>query len=237
MALPIPPIQDVVRLIGSDVRSTAENYRRHLRRGGGAWGYDPAKRQARAVFSLIMSRGAAVRACGQRGHPLGRASNEEVGGLIWDLASRHGKFLCTPTTARLLNLRSDVSITVDPLFYFVDAGKPHIFYLQPRRTHVPGPAGLRLIASAIKSVFCVDEFEQAELVLFDLSARVGSTERVAQEYDFGSLKPYDESEMEVLFQRFVDAYDIVDNEGITITPRPRPSKDRTDEPNLFGDDT
>jgi hypothetical protein len=82
MPLPIPPLQDVVRLTGPDVATTAANFRKHLRGSGPVWGYSPSKRLAKAVFSLEMTREAAVESCGLIGHKLGRPHNEEVGGLI-----------------------------------------------------------------------------------------------------------------------------------------------------------
>lgn len=232
MAPPVPPIQDVVRLIGHDVQTTATNYRIHLEKGGGPWGYGPAKKLARAVFSMEMSREVSVHACGQRGNPLGRESNREVGGLIWDLAKERGKFICHPLKPEFLKLRHDFEIRVDPLFFFMEKKRPVIFYLQPRRTHVPGRYGLQVIATAIQSLFSVDDKDGAELLLFDLSCPAGSDTRAAASYSFSDLAPLPSGEIEEYLQRFVDAYDLVHAEGIQRKkrpPRPRPEPD----PDLF----
>lgn len=230
MPLPIPPLQDVVRLTAHDVATTAANYRRHLRSSGPVWGYDASKRLAKAVFSLEMTREAAVDACGRIGNKLGRPHNQEVGGLIWDVAKERGQFMCHDLHARELHLRSDIAIKVDPQFFFVDSGRPIIFYLQPRRGHVPGANGLRIIASAIHSLFAIDDLERADLLLLDLSRPIGCDKRAVIPYNFAELPPLPTAEAERFFQRFVDAYDLVTEEGVERkTRRPRPPKDRGDD--------
>ncbi|WP_165323547.1 hypothetical protein [Rhizorhabdus phycosphaerae] len=180
-----------------------------------------------------MSREAAIKACGQRGHEAGRVFNEQVGGLIWDVANERGKFICHPITPRFLNLRADIAIKVDPQFLFVDGGRPFFFYLQPRKGHVPNGSGLQVIASAIHSLFAVDEAENAGLLLLDLSQPEGCQDRAVAAYDFDELPPLPSSEMERFFQRFVDAYDIVSKEGvIRKARRPRPEADKGED--LFG---
>lgn len=233
MLLPIPPLQDVVRLTGPDVLATAANFRKHLQGTGPVWGYGPSKRLAKSVFSLQMTRDAAVESCGQIGHKLGRPHNQEVGGLIWDTAAQCGQFMCHDLSPRLLNLRADVAIKVDPQFFFVQQGRPIIFYLQPRRGHVPAVEGLRVIATAIHSLFAVDELAAADLLLLDLSMPAGCNERAVVPYSFSDLPPLPTAEIESFFQRFVDAYDLVSAEGVERKPRrPRPPMERGDD--LFG---
>jgi len=233
MALPIPPLQDVVRLTGHDVPSTVVNLRRYYGGTGPIWGYAPCKKLAKAVFSLEMTRDAAAAACGQKGHTAGRPHNEEVGGLIWDAADDRGKFMCHALKPQKLNLRPDFAITVDPLFFFRENGRHVIFYLQPRRTHVPGRHGLRLITSAISTLFAVDELSGADVLLLDASMPEGGDARVVSSYGLADLPLLESSEMEAQFQRFVDAYDILTNEGVTKKERrPRPPRDMGDD--LFG---
>lgn len=233
MALPIPPLQDIVRLTGHDVPTTAQNYRKHLRSTGPVWGYDRSKRLAKAVFSLNMTREAAVAACAQGGHPLGHSHNAEVGGLVWDIAHERGQFMCHDISPRSLQLRADFSIRVDPQFFFVQDGRPVIFYLQPRRGHVPRADGLRVIASAIHSLFAVDELLDANLLLADLSNPPGSDQRGVALHDFNSLPPMDNLQLERFFQRFVDAYDIVTKEGTQpAARRVQPERERGED--LFG---
>ncbi|MFC3429064.1 hypothetical protein [Sphingobium sp. Ndbn-10] len=233
MALPIPSLQDVVRLTGPDVATTAANFRRHLRGAGPVWGYNPSKRLAKAVFSLEMVRDAAVESCGRIGHKLGRPHNAQVGGLIWDAATERGQFMCHDLSPRMLNLRSDIAIKVDPQFFFIEQGRPVIFYLQPRRGHVPGVDGLRVIATAIHSLFAIDELSAADLLLLDLSMPTGCNERAVVSYSFSDLPPLPTIDIERLFQRFVDAYDLVSAEGVERKPRrSRPAAERGDD--LFG---
>lgn len=233
MALPVPPLQDVVRLTGTDVETTAANFRKHLRSTGPVWGYDPSKRLARAVFSLDMPREAAVASCGQRGHPSGRPQNAEVGGLIWDAAAARGKFLCHSLPPRLLSLRSDIAIKVDPQFFFIQNGRPVLFYLQPRKGVVPGVDGLRVIASAIHSLFAIDDLSEADLLLLDLSMPLGCDTRAVAPYSFADLPPLPTAQTEAFFQRFVDAYDLVSAEGMERTAR-RPRPDEGLSGDLFG---
>lgn len=229
MPLPIPPLQDVVRLTGADVDITAENFRKYLRGSGPAWSYGPSKRLARAVFASDMPRKAAVAACGQKGHILGRPFNAQVGGLVWDAAQDRGHFMCHDLTARYLHLRSDMAIKVDPSFFFVEGGRPVLFYLQPRSGHVPSKVGLRVIASAIHSLYAVDEWSNADLLLLDLSKPEGCKERAVVPYNFTKLPPLPTTDIENFFQRFVDAYDLLTLEGVERAPRrPRPPKERGD---------
>lgn len=232
MTLPIPPIQDIVRLVGDDVATTVENYRGFLAKSGGLWGYDPAKRLARAVFSHEMSRAAATRACSTRGHPSGRTSNAEVGGLIWDAASKREKRMCFPLKPQHLQLRPDFGVKVDPQFFFVEGGRPVIFYLQPRRGFQPSWYGLRLISSAIKATHAVDELEEAGLLLLDLSCPAGSRDRAVVEYGFDQLEPLPRHEVENFFQRFADAHDILAAEGVSRKKR-ETSKRKSEQDDLF----
>jgi hypothetical protein len=233
MALPIPPLQDVVRLTGPDVETTAANFHRYLRGEGPVWSYGPSKRLARAVFALEMTRQAAVAACGQSGHVSGHPYNAQVGGLIWDAAQDHKRYVCHDLAARYLHLRADMAIKVDPSFFFVDRGRPVLFYLQPRSGHVPSRGGLRVIASAIHSLYAVDEWANADLLLLDLSKPHGCSERAVVPYSFADLPPLPVAETEQFFQRFVDAYDLLAMQGVERAPRrPRPPKDRGDD--LFG---
>lgn len=233
MNLPIPSLQDIVRLTGPNVSVTADNYRQHLAKGAPGWGYNPAKRSSKASFSLEMTREAAVAACGQIGPKEGWPHNQEVGGLVWDVASTRGRYMCHDLPPRWLSLRSDFRVKVDPQFFFIENGRPVFFYLQPRQGRLPGVYGLRLIASAIHTLFAVDEFSDAGLLLVDLSKPDKCKERAVAAYSFADLPPLSISEMEKLFQRFVDAYDIVSAEGVVRkASRPRPSADRGDD--LFG---
>lgn len=233
MALPIPPLQDVVRLTGHDVPSTITNYRRHLQGSGPVWGYGPAKRLAKAAFSLEMTRQMAAEECGRRGHVLGRPHNEEVGGLIWDAAHERGQFMCHDLAPRQLNLRADISVKVDPQFFFIANGRPVLFYLQPRRSHVPGRHGLQIIASAIHTLFAVDDLAGSDLLLLDLSVPQDAGQRVVRTFGYRDLPPLPTTEIETFFQRFVDAYDILTKEGVVQKARrPRPSRDLDD--GLFG---
>ncbi|MBT0669975.1 hypothetical protein HT136_16540 [Novosphingobium profundi] len=233
MTLAIPPLQDVVRLTGHDVETTAANLRRYYRTSGPVWGYTPAKRVAKAVFSSPIPREAAVRACGLTGNKQGRPHNEEVGGLIWDAAQGHNDLICHSLSPQRLNLRPDFAINVDPLFFFRENGKTTFFYLQPRRKHVPGRDGLRMIASTIMSLFAVDQFRDADLLLLDLSAPKGCDNRRMKVYDLTDLPLLEPTEMERFFQRFVDAYDILTAEGVTRKERTKkPPADRGDD--LFG---
>jgi len=233
MTLQIPSLQDIARLTGPDVSVTADNFRKHLASEPPGWGYNPAKRTAKAVFSLKMTRDAAAEACGQIGPKPGRAHNREVGGLIWDVARGRGQFMCIDLPPRLLNLRRDFQIKVDPQFFFIENGRPVIFYLQPRQGRVPAVDGLRIIASAVHALFAEDEFSNAELLLLDLSKPQGCKERAVASYGFRDLPPLPVEKLERFLQRFVDAYDLVSAEGVVRKARrARPPLDRGDD--LFG---
>jgi hypothetical protein len=234
MNLPIPSLQDIVRLTGPNASVTADNYRHYLARVPPSWGYSPAKRTSKASFSLEMTREAAVAAGGQIGPKAGWSHNREVGGLVWDLASKRGQFMCFDLPPRWLSLRPDFRVKVDPQFFFIENGRPVFFYLQPRQGRMSGVYSLRLISSAIHTLFAVDEFSGADLLLVDLSKPEKCKERAVAAYSFADLPPLSVSEMEKFFQRFVDAYDIVSAEGVVRKARrPRPTVERGD--GLFGD--
>ena len=180
-----------------------------------------------------MSREAAVKASGTTGPLLGRPYNAVVGGMIWDAAQERGRVMCHSLQTQRLHLRQDFSIKVDPLFFFREGGKSIFFYLQPRATHVPGIHGLRLIVSAIHSLFAVDEHADADVLLIDLSVPQGWKERVTSSYTISDLPLLETSRMEAYFQRFADAYDIVSKEGVVRPERRKPlPRDLGDD--LFG---
>ncbi len=60
----------------------------------------------------------------------------------------------------------------------------------------------------------IDDLEDADLLLFDLSCPDGSKTRRAVAYTLDDLPPLPQPEVEGYFQRFVDAYDLLVSEGV-----------------------
>lgn len=132
----IPPAQDVVRLIRPTVEETVTSLRQHYELRQPVWGYGPAKSVAKPLYSGEISLDVALAGLEVRGNPVGRKSNIEVARLIWD-AAQGREFFCHDLSPRPFFIRKDLSILVDPLFFFVERSQIKIFWLQPRRGFAP----------------------------------------------------------------------------------------------------
>jgi hypothetical protein len=184
---------------------------------------------ARPVYSGELSLQAATERCRTGGNPLGRRSNAEVAEHIW-AAAQGRSFQCHPLTPRPFGIRSDLSILIDPLFFFVEAGLVKVFWLQPRRQFSPTLEGLGTLGAMIRMTFA-DEFEAFDLELLDLSVPDGEEQRVRRVYRFAALPLLADAAVTAALQRFADAYDKVREMGVTrpASRRRRPD-DRPEQP-------
>lgn len=207
--------------------------RQHYERPSPVWGYRPAKSAAKPVYSGEISLQAALEGVRKRGNPLGRTANTEVVELIWKTAQgRH--FHCHDLKPRPFFIRKDLSILVDPLFFFVERGRVKIFWLQPRRGYAPSLEGMAALAIMVRMTFA-DEFDDADLELLDLRVPEDEEKRVARILNFADLPVCSEEVLRNALERFARAYDRICEAGVTRParkPRPddRPSGDLFDKP-------
>jgi hypothetical protein len=221
--LPLTPPSslDVVRLIRPTVEETMDGLKRYYEKPP-QWGYGPAKTIAKPVFSGELSVEAAVEGCRRRGNPLGRDSNAEVAGLVWE-AAQGRSFQCFDLSKRPFAIRQDLKFWVDPLFFFVERGRVKIFWLQPRRGFYPTLEGFGTLAVIIRMTF-IDDFDEFDLELLDLSVPPGSKKRVPRTLGFSVLPQLSEDDVRAALERFAQAYDCVRDMGVQRPERrPRPS--------------
>jgi hypothetical protein len=226
--LRLPAPQDIVRLLRSTVEETAGVLKGYYEQQP-AWNYGPARAMARPVYSGELSLSAATERCRNGGNPLGRHSNAEVAEHIWT-AAQGRSFQCHPLGPRPFGIRRDLSILIDPTFFFVENGQVKLFWLQPRRHFSPSLEGLGTLAAMIRMTFA-DDFDDFDLELLDLSVPDGESQRVSRIYCFSALPLLGEDAVATALQRFADAYDKVREMGVTRPARrPRRPDDRAGEP-------
>lgn len=230
-SLPIPPIQDIARLVQPSEDATLQHLSQYYAEVG-AFNYGVARKLARALYSGSISLASALAACDQKCSPLGRRSNKEVAELLCLLISGR-ELLCYDLAPRSFDVRSDFRIPVRAPFYFVEARRPKIFWLQPRRSYALTHQQRGLLASVLRMTYAVDDFEAADLELVDLSVPEGSKLREPRIFNFESLPLLNGQEVRDLLAKFVRAFERAQNDGMIRRERQR--KDRSDErqPPLF----
>jgi len=198
---------------------------------GGRFNYDPARRAARALYSGEVPLDAAVHGCLHKGNPLGRRSNAEVVKLIWKAAQGRQLF-CHDLSPRQFFIRSDLGISVSPLFYFIEADRIKIYWLQPRRRYGLTYEQMGVLAAIIRLAFVRDDFDAAGLELFDASVPEGSRERAGATYSFSDLPVLSDSDIKSALTRFVAAYDEICAEDVQPSTRKDKRRDGG-QPGLF----
>jgi len=214
----VPSAQDVVRLIRPSDGETFDALKRHYERRPSVWNYRTSRAVAEPLFSGDISCDAAVAAC-KRGHPLGWKANTEVIEHIWRAAQRR-RFYCHTLSPELFEIRRDLSILVDPPFYFVEDRKVKIFWLQPRRGYAPTIEGMGILAIMIRMAFA-HKFDDADLELLDLSVPKGESERVARVFALADLPQISDATVADALQRFARAYDKICELGVKRPERRR----------------
>lgn len=209
--LPIPPAHDVVRLVASPNGDTLSSLRAYYD-GGGSFNYVPVRKVARSLISGELTRGAATQACLSKGSPSGRKQNAEVADLVWEWSKKHS-FSCYDIKARTYQIRSDLKIPVKLDFYYVHSGQVYLFWLQPRKTYSLNTQQFGILATVIRQLFAVDDFEGANLQILDLSAPDGSGERATELYGFEELPMLSDAELSGYLGEFAAAYDTLSEEG------------------------
>jgi hypothetical protein len=230
LSLTPPSALDVVRLIRPTIDETTDGLKRYYEIPP-RWGYGPARAMAKPVFSGEVSMDAAVEGCRSRGNPLGRESNAEVAGLVWE-AAQGRSFQCFDLSKRPFAIRQDLKFWVDPLFFFVEHGRIKIFWLQPRRGFYPTLEGVGTLAVIIRMTF-IDEFDEFDLELLDLSVPRGSKERVPRTLGFSVLPLLSEDNVRAALERFAQAYDRVRDMGVQRPERHPRQSDNRRGPDLF----
>lgn len=226
----LPSAQHSARALRGSVRETADAFH-ELDGADIRWSYNPSVKLARAVFSGELSLGAALQAC--RRLKTGSKPNENVVRVIWE----HGKdknVFCHDLKSGPYPLGQDLFVPVRAKFFFVENNIPHIFWLQPWKEFLLNRFQLGFLATVLKDFYAIDEFENAELYLLDVSRPPGARERQPVVYKFGDLPLLDEDEFYLACRRLAEAHKIFIEER---PPKPKSERRTTDvrHPGLFDD--
>lgn len=227
MSVPkVPPLHDVVRLTDpSSVERTVEAVRLHVYRGPTQFNYEPVRAVAPQAWIRTLPKEQFTSACLKSRNPKGRRQNAEVAGLVWDSGRKVASRIYAPES-RLFVIRADLSMRFQPDAFFIEDGRVVFFWLQPRRGFALSTYQLRIIATVLRRLYIVGDFEHAELEVLDCRAIDG--EREPTRYRLGDLEPVTQEEMDTHFQVFADAWDKV---VATYQPRPRKERESRADPN------
>lgn len=217
----LPPLHDLVRFVRPTARQTADSLKSEYYRSGGIFNYHPSQVVARAVLSGRLSLQACLTVCERIGTDAGRASNAEVVRLLWN-TYRDREYLChaVPFKRRSYDLRRGYPVGVDLRFYVVDDGRPVLFVLQPRRAAGPTLSQFGLFAGILRKGFIKDDFETADIEIFDASIPPGLKQREARRYRLADLAVPTAEEIDSQIQMFVEAFDLLVKEGFSPPARP-----------------
>jgi hypothetical protein len=226
MSVPkVPPLHDVVRLTDpSSVDHTVAAVRLHVDRGPSQFNYEPVRAIAPQARIRTLPKDQFTSACMKSRNPKGRLQNAEVAGLVWDIGRKVESSIYAPER-RLFVIRADLSIRFQPDAFFIEDGRVVFFWLQPRSGFALNIYQLRVIATVLRRLYIVGDFEHAELEILDCRAIDG--EREATRYCLADLEPVTQGELDAHFQVFADAWDKV---VATYQPRPREERELRVDP-------
>lgn len=210
----LPPLHDLVRLIRGDVFETFVALKDHCERERPAFTYKTSKALSPFLLSRTIDLNMALKACERDWSKVGKKQNAEVVPHIWT-AGAGRDLVAYPAQLKIFPIRSDILIRVAPTFYFVENGAVSLFFLQPRKEFALSEWQLRLMASIFKLSYMVDDFQDVGLEILDLSVSSKGGPRSPTRYTLESFPLLSREEIEVLLQRFADAYDLLRKQGVT----------------------
>lgn len=208
----LPPSHDLVRLFRPTQDETTQALLDHLIRRPGGFSYQLARSLSPFAFAGDVPLSALKRACDVARIPSGRASNWEVVQLIRE-AGVGRVTQCYAMSDGRLHVRRDLSIRVAADFYFVESGKVHVFWLQPRRQYALNNSQLGMFGALLRLTLLTGDFADAEIELLDLSAQQRSV-RNSRTLRLSDLPSVSDDEVETAIQRVVQAYDDISAMGI-----------------------
>lgn len=214
----LPSLQHIAKVIRPSVADTERELHR-IDQSTPPVNYSSAWRMARLLYSGDISLRAALDACDRLKPSPNARCNAEVVQIIWKDA-QGAEYLCRPLKDRFFAIRRDLEIPVRPKFYFVKNGVVYIFWLQPWKTFDLSTVQLGVLASVIKLVFAVDDFEDAKLYLLDTSAENNGL-RHPEVFGFHDLPLLSADELKSTLGRFATAYD-----AFVANRRPKPERPR-----------
>lgn len=214
-----PPLHDLVRFERANEALTAAALRDGYYGNGGLFNYNLARAIARALLSGGLTLTAALEACRRIRSEIGREANEEVIRLLCQTYIGH-LYLCHKWPRRKVPFRQDMSVSFDARFYLVADGRPIVFFIQPRRAQGPSFAEFGCMAGIVKRVLFKDDFDGADLEIFDGSVPYGATARAARRYRLKDLIVPSDEEVDARIQKFVKAFDILRESGFKPPARP-----------------
>ena len=225
--LPVPPLLDLGRLIGSNLLETAANLRLYYN-DRGQFNYRAALDCALALCGGLPLQ-AAITACMRRGAPAGRLHNVEVVKIIYQVAA--GRLVsCYDFPSMPYVFRHDLSTRLPVRSLIIERGHPKFPIFQPRRTFNPSIAGLGLIGSVLRDSIIKDDFASADIELVDMSLYPGTKQRRCDIYSLEKLPLLPEAELQARLQLFADAYDLLIREEFR--PKARPTRRKDVPPSL-----
>ena len=127
-----------------------------------------------------------------------------------------------------LRIGPNLSVRVPIEGYLVEHRAPSFLWMQPRKTFNPNQEQLSLIATCIRHVYSVDDFETVGLQILDFSALEDGGDRVLEAYGYDDLELLSRTELSHLLTKFAEAYRALVESGYRKPVRPTKEK-RPDE--------
>jgi hypothetical protein len=234
-ALRIPSVQDIARIVRPTSQETVLALKQFHETKGGFWNYRTSQAYARLVFDQTLGLTIAQDICAARPSKAERAQNCEVLTEVHH-AGRGRKIFSYEVRGKSTDIRRDMRINVRPTFAYVENSVPKIFWLQPRRHFALSIVQLGFLASLVRKVYLVDDFEKVQLEIFDLSVPEGSKDRRVTLYRSSDLPEFSDAEIDQFLSVFAEAHDVLIRTGFSVPQRRAPTSERpAPGPDMFGE--
>lgn len=187
--LPTPPLPDIARARGDDVREMGRWFIDYYNAHPVPWNYRRSTRIVRVAHKGLHNLSTLVAGCAAEKNTTGRSSNSEVVSLAAPLAFGRNTQVFDLTPRRFPFGRDRTAAYRIP-FLFIENGIIKVYFLQPRKGAGLDMDDFGMVATAVKQHLLDTEFygERTDVEFVDVSSPEERTPREVRRYTMADLK-------------------------------------------------